>query len=142
MGTIAEKIEVNAPLKPVWDAVIDFEARPKWEPRVKEAKVLDNGPLREGSRIRLRVDRDRFTATVVQIEPEKRLVLLVKGPGFRVHHSYALSSGGVGTVVSMTGEYHGLVGALVTRFMRGSLRRDLVDELTAIKHAAEGTHTG
>ena len=137
MGSLTERIATAVPPQRVWAVVVDFEGRPHWAPRVKEATLLDGPPLREGSRIRLRVDRDRFTSTVVELQPEKRLVLLVQGPGFRVHHTYELDPSGGGTVVSLTGDYRGMIGGLVSRFMRGSIRRDLVDELAAIKGAAE-----
>ena len=137
IANIAESVIVAAPPDKVWDAVVDFEARPHWEPRVKEAQIIGGGPLQEGSRIRLKVDRDRFTSTVVELRPEERLSLLVKGPGFRVNHIYELNAREDGTEVTMTGEYQGIIGKLAVRFMRGSVRRDLVDELAAIKRAAE-----
>lgn len=137
MGVIQQSLRVTAPPDRVWDAVVDFEARPRWEPRVKEARIEGGGPLREGSRIRLKVDRDRFTSTVVEMRSSQRLTLLVKGPGFRVHHIYDLHPEGDITNVTLTGQYHGIIGGLVTRFMSGSLRRDLTDELAAIKRAAE-----
>ena len=137
IADITESVVVAASPDTVWDAVVDFEARPHWEPRVKEAQIIGGGPLQEGSRIRLKVDRDRFTSTVVELRPEERLSLLVKGPGFRVNHIYELHAREDSTKVTMTGEYRGVIGKLVVRFMRGSVRRDLVDELAAIKQAAE-----
>ena len=137
MSTIQESVVIAAASGHVWDAVIAFEARPRWEPRVKEAEILGGGPLQEGSRIRLKVDRDRFTSTVVEIHPPERLSLLVKGPGFRVNHIYELHPSGDKTDVTITGEYRGLIGRFVVRFMRRSVHRDLTDELAAIKRAAE-----
>ena len=137
IADITESVIVAAPAGKVWDAVVDFEARPRWEPRVKEAQIIGGDPLQEGSRIRLKVDRDRFTPTVVELRAEERLALLVKGPGFRVNHIYELHAREASTELAMTGEYQGIIGKLVARFMRGSLRRDLVDELAAIKRAAE-----
>ena len=137
MGSVQDGVEVAASADRVWDAVVDYEARTQWSPRMKEARVLDDGPLREGSRIRLHKDRDRFTATVVEIRPPERLTLLVKGPGFRVHHTYELRTGGDHTGVTLTGDYRGVIGRLVARFMRGSVQRDVIDELAAIKVAAE-----
>jgi uncharacterized protein YndB with AHSA1/START domain len=142
MASIEESIAVAAPQDRVWDSLVDFEARPRWEPRVKEAQVLGGGPLQKGSRIRLLVDRDRFTSTVVEIRPPERLSLLVKGPGFRVNHVYQLSPRDDKTEVTIIGEYRGLIGGLVVRFMRGSVTRDLTDELGAIKRAAEAGPAG
>lgn len=137
MAEVREQIHVSAPAQRVWEAVVDFEARPRWEPRVREARILGGPPLREGSRVRLRVDRDRFTSVVGEMSPPQRLVMLVKGPGFGVRHIYDLEAGSHGVSLTLTGRYGGPIGALVARFMRRSLRRDLTDELQAIKRASE-----
>ncbi|MBI4336774.1 MAG: SRPBCC family protein [Chloroflexi bacterium] len=137
MGTIKEVALVAAPAERVWQAVVDFEARPRWSPRVKAARIVGGGPLQVGSRIRLKVDRDQFTSTVVEMRPRERLVLLVKGPGFRVRHIYELYPDGEATKASITGEYGGLIGQLVVRLMRGSVQRDLIDEMEAICRASE-----
>ena len=137
MGSIQESIVVTMPPSQVWAAVVDFEARPQWAPRVKEARIVEGGPLEEGSKICLKIGRDRFTATVVEIRRSERLVLLVRGLGFRVNHVYELQPAGDGTSLMLGGHYSGVIGRLVTRFMRGSVRRDLIDELDAIKRASE-----
>ena len=137
MRRLHESLDVAAPPNRVWNAVVDFEARPQWSPRVKEARIADGGPLQEGSRIRLKIGRDRFTATVVEIHPPERLTLLVRGPGFRVNHLYELRPDGNDVTVMLSGHYGGLVGSLVARFMSGSIHRDLTEELDAIKRASE-----
>ncbi|MSQ32946.1 MAG: polyketide cyclase [Dehalococcoidia bacterium] len=137
MATVQDVITVAAPVERVWEALVDFEARPRWSPRVKEARILDGGPLKVGSRIRLHVDRDRFTPVVVELRPRERLALLVKGPGFHARHAYELRAAGEATTVTMSAQLGGLLGTLAQQFMRGSVRRDLADELAAIKRAAE-----
>ena len=137
MGDVQESVTVAASPERAWESVVDYGSRPQWAPRVKEARIVDGGPLREGSRIRLHIDRDRFTATVVEFEPPRRLSLLVKGPGFRVNHVYELTPNEEATSVALTGRFRGVVGRLVARFMRGRVMRDLTDELAAIKAAAE-----
>jgi hypothetical protein len=139
MTTIQESTTIAAPLERAWEAVVDFEARPRYSPRVKEARVLDGGPLNVGSRVRLQVDRDRFTTTCVELRAHQRLVMLVKGPGFSARHIYELRGSPQGTALTMTGQYSGIVGALAGRFMKGSVSRDLKDELAAIKAIAERT---
>ena len=137
MGDVRESITVAAPPGHVWDSTVDYESRPRWAPRVKKATIVDGGPLREGSRIRLHIGRDRFTARVVEFQPPRRLSLLVKGPGFRVNHVYELTPNQEATELVLTGRFRGVVGSLVARFMRGTVQRDLTDELAAIKAAAE-----
>ena len=137
MSLIEKSTVVDRPPRQVWDAVVDYESRPNWSPRVTDAKIIDGPPLQEGSRIRLHIGRHRFTARVVTFRPGERLSLLVKGPGFQATHTYLLSPSGNGTEVRMTGEFRGILGRLAARFMRGSVERDLTDELSAIKTSAE-----
>ena len=142
MGSMQQSLEIAAAEDRVWHSVVDYEARPRWSPRVTEARILDKGPLRVGSRIRLRIGRDRFTATVVELRSPQLLSLLVKGPGFRVTHTYELEPSGDRTNAMIRADYRGIIGRLVARFMRGSIRRDLTDELSAIKAAAEAAKSG
>ncbi|MBI4312296.1 MAG: SRPBCC family protein [Chloroflexi bacterium] len=138
MPSLQESVTVNAPADKVWEAVVDFEGRPKYSSRVKEAKLLDGAPLREGSRIRLVVDRNAFTPVVQGIQPKERLTLLVKGPGFNATHEYRLAAQGGAVQVTIAARYGGLMGGVFGGLMKGSFQRDLVDELAAIKKAAEG----
>ena len=93
--------------------------------------------LGEGSRVRLHIGRDRFTATVVEFRPTEALTLRVKGPGFLVHHAYRLRPDDDKTTVAIDADYRGILGRLAARFMRGSVERDLRHELEAIRSAAE-----
>ncbi len=138
MPALEESVMVQAPLERVWEAVVDFEGRPKHSPRVKEARLLDGPPLRVGSHIRLVVDRNTFTPVVLAMQPGERLTLVMKGPGFRATHEYQLRARGGKTEVTLAAQYGGLMGGLFGGLMKGSVRRDLTEELAAIKEAAEG----
>ncbi|MBI2935456.1 MAG: SRPBCC family protein [Chloroflexi bacterium] len=137
METLKQSIPVASAPERVWEAVVDFEARPRWSPRVKMAQVLGGGPLREGSRIALQIDGNRLTPTVIEMRRPERLVLEVRGPGFRGVHVYEVHTAGDHTTLTLAAQYGGVLGLLMGRFMRGSVRRDLADELAAIKRAAE-----
>jgi hypothetical protein len=137
MAKYQESITVSAAPAQVWRAVVAFEERPRYSVRVKQAEVIGGGPLKVGSAIRLQVDRDRFTPTVAAMEEGRSLTLSVKGPGFRATHRYEVREAGGATEASLTGEFGGLLGGVFTVFMGGSVRKDLRDELAAIKAAAE-----
>ena len=130
-------IHIGAPAERVWSAVVDFPARPRWSPRVKSAELLDGGPLREGTRIRLKVGGNQFTPRVQAMRPRERLELLVRGPGFSAAHTYQLAPATNGTLLTINGAFRGVFGRLMVVLMPGSVRRDLDDELDAIKRAAE-----
>ena len=135
--SVEASVTIEAPLERAWAAVIDFEARPRWAPRVKEASIVGGGPLREGSRIVLRVGRELVPPDVAELRPPERLVLVVRALGVRAQHVYGLRADADATVVTMTGHYGGPLGGIFGRLMRGAARRDLYDELQAVKLAAE-----
>lgn len=139
MAKYRESVTVSAPVQRVWRAVVAFEERPRYSSRVKQAEVIGGGPLKAGSAVRLQVDRDRFTPTVTAMDEGRSLTLLVKGPGFRASHHYEVGAVGDATELSLSGEFGGLLGGIFTALMRSSVRRDLRDELSAIKAAAEAT---
>jgi hypothetical protein len=137
MAKYRESIAVSAPPERAWRAVVAFEERPRYSSRVKEAEVIGGGPLKVGSTIRLQVDRDRFTPSVTAMDEGRALTLVVKGPGFRATHHYGLQAKGGTTELSLTGQFGGLLGGIFAILMGNSVRRDLRDELAAIKAAAE-----
>ena len=137
MAKVQENIVVAAPQQRVWESAVDFEARPKWAPRVEEARLLDGQPLHLGSQIRLKVGWDKFTAIVVGMHSPDRLDLLLTGLGFRVNHVYELEAVNNGTSLTLSGDYHGFIGRTMSRFFSKSVRRDLMDELYAIRRAAQ-----
>ena len=137
MNRIQQSVSVAAPLERVWDALVDFEARPSWSSRVKKVQILGGGPLQEGSHIEIQVDRNRFTPTVIEMRQGERLALQVRGPGFRAIHVYEVRPAGNQTTLLLGAQYGGIVGGLMGRLMRGSVSKDLADELAAIKSAAE-----
>lgn len=57
--------------------------------------------------------------------------------GFRAHHLYAVEPSSDGATVTITAHWGGVLGSAMGTLMRGSVRKDLLDELDAIKGTAE-----
>lgn len=71
-------------IEEVFDYVADFSRTPEWDPSVVDARRLDSGPIRQGSRFRVSV---RLGGRVQELEyallehaPPHRLVLRGTGP--------------------------------------------------------------
>lgn len=142
MPNITQSITVEAPPDRAWKAVVDFPSRSRYSPRIKKAEVLGGGPLRLGSQVQVQLDGDIFRPVVQEMVPGERLVLRLKGRIYDARHIYRVRPNGSGAQVVMTGAYGGLLGGLVALMMDRSFRRDLKDELAAIKAAAEAKREG
>ncbi len=137
MAKVTQTVSISTDAKRAWDAIVDFPSRAKWSTCVKSAEIVGGGPLKQGSEIRLHVDKNRFRPKVQVLKAPERLTLLVKGPGFWARHDYQVSATGDKTSVTLTGEFGGPMGVLFGALGKGSIQKDLVDELAAIKKAAE-----
>ncbi len=138
MESIEQSIMVAAPPERVWDVVTDWEARPRWAPRVEKAEILGGGPIRKGSRIRIQVEDRRFTPRVVEIHPPERLVIQIGSFAVRVRHTYEVRPDNGETILTLGVEYGGMFGGIVGRKMLGSSNRELDEELADLKRAVEG----
>jgi uncharacterized membrane protein len=58
-------IEIDAPPELVWAVMTDVERWPEWTTSVERAERLDDGPLRIGSRARLK--QPRFPAVIWEV---------------------------------------------------------------------------
>lgn len=65
----ATSLEIAAPIATVWAVLEDVERWPEWTPTVRTATLLDPGPLRPGTRVRLDQPRlPTITWTVDRVE--------------------------------------------------------------------------
>ncbi|MEX2598731.1 MAG: SRPBCC family protein [Dehalococcoidia bacterium] len=135
---ISVSVPVAAAVEAVWEAILDFESRSQYAPRIQKVRLPDGKPLREGSRIELQIGRRHLTPEVTSIDPAThQLELSFTGPGFRSNHIYAVTGADDGASVTIAAEHGGAIGAFVAFLRPGSIRRDLGVEANAIKEQAE-----
>jgi hypothetical protein len=48
-GPVRARVEIEAPIKRVWDVVADIPGQVRWMPEMKRVVVLTPGPVREGT---------------------------------------------------------------------------------------------
>src|SRR5690242_19461081 len=137
---IQQTVDIAAPPHRVWDVMIDVERWPEWTSSVTSVEVLDGGPLRVGSRARIRQPRLAAAVwTVTTIEPgryfEWRSVLpgLTSIGGHRVE-----AQGSDRSRVRLSVEWKGMLAPLIN-LIYGDLSRRYVDtEAEGLKRRAEG----
>ena len=137
--SVQQNVLIQALPQHVWDTLVDFESRPRWSTRVSLARLIPTGPLRFASRIEIAVGTDRFVYQVTDLQPPERLSLELQGQRFKASRLYELRGTGGTTNLILTTDFGSIMGGVVGLLKGGSVRLDLVDELQAVRQAAETT---
>ena len=132
-------VEITAPPERVWSVMVDGERWPEWTASVTSVKRLDSGPLRIGSRARIRQPR---------VPPaEWRVTELNEGRSFTWATGSALARATArlqveaipsGTRATLSISYAGLLGGVVSRLTRALNDRYLALEAAGLKARSEG----
>jgi uncharacterized protein YndB with AHSA1/START domain len=134
-------IDIAAPPDVVWSVMSDAERWHEWTASVRSIRLLDKGPLRIGSRARIR--QPRFPPAVWEVtafEPGQSFTWKTGGPGMRVYgrHSVAPASGGSRANLHL--HYEGAIGRLLARLTRTITSRYLGFEAAGLKRRSEERH--
>ena len=132
-------IEVAAPAHEVFATYADVEHWPDWTTSVTSVERLDNGPLRVGSRARVRQPRLPVAVwEVTELLPGTSFTWVARGPGVRttgIHRVEALADGNTRAVAVL--EQAGPLGALVGLLTRGLTNTYLHTEVNGLKAHCE-----
>ena len=98
---VETEVEIEAPPERVWEVMTDVERWPEWTASVERADRLDGGPLRVGSRIR--VKQPKFPPVVWEVtdlDPGRSFSWTAKNVGLTSvgHHRVASRADGGATV--------------------------------------------
>lgn len=132
-------VDIDTPPEHVWAVMTDLERWPEWTMSVERAERLDDGPLRVGSRARLK--QPRFPSvvwTVTDLEPGRSFAWTAKNIGITSigEHRIALQASGAVTV-NLSLHQHGPLAPLLALFT-GTLTRRYVDtEAQGLKRRCE-----
>jgi uncharacterized protein YndB with AHSA1/START domain len=122
-------VRVGAAPERVWEILADVENWPIWTPTVTSATRLDTGPLRVGSRVKIKQPRLPVTTwTVTDLTPDDSFTWVATGPGFRTTASHRVQPADPGSVVTLTLDQDGPIGWLIGRLISGLTNRYLTLE--------------
>ena len=114
----SSSIIINAPPDAVFALVDNLEDWPQWIPSIKKIEKVSEGPLREGSQIRVTA-RSGITIellmTLTEFIPGQRGILEGNIWGTRMVRYYNFEAVEQGTKLTAGGEVTGLLAALVRR---------------------------
>ena len=133
-------VDIAAPPERVWEVLSNVEHWPEWTPTVTSVRRLDEGPLRSGSRARIRQPRLPETEYVVtEFAPGRSFTWVAAGPGVLVtaRHDVEPLAGG-GTRVRLSVSQGGWLGSVMRLFYRGLTDRYLANEANGLKARCEG----
>jgi len=135
-------VDVAAPAQQVFDVWADVERWPEWTSSVTSVQRLDEGPLRVGSRARVRQPRlPPAVWEVTELVPGETFTWVARGPGIRTtgRHSVAPAADAAGVTVVAVLEQAGPLSPLVGRLTRGLTERYLQTEARGLRNRCEGT---
>ena len=136
-------VAIAAPPERVFAVFSDVEKWPQWTPSITWVRLLDPGPLRVGSRARIRQPRLPVALwTVVEIVPDHYFVWEAKAPGVTTVGWHVVEGDtGSGSVATSRLEQHGPGGLLIGVLTAGLTRRYLRWETDGLKAECE-SHAG
>lgn len=132
-------VDIAAPPERVWEVLSNVEYWPEWTPTVTSVRLLDDGPLRPGSRAKISQPRLPETEYVVtELTPGRSFTWVAAGPGVLTtarHDAEPLPGGG--TRVRLSVSQAGWLGSVMGRLYRGLTDRYLTNEANGLKARCE-----
>src|ERR1700741_3374450 len=134
-----DSVEIEAPLRLVWDVFTDVEHWPDWTSSVTSLVGLDAPALAVGRRFAIKQPgMQKLVWKVTEIDPGSSWTWVQRSPGVLViarHHVSAQPGGR--TLVRQQLDQRGVLGALVGRLMVKKTRRFLELEAQGLKARSE-----
>jgi uncharacterized membrane protein len=132
-------IDVSAPAQQVFHTYADVERWPSWTSSVTSVELLDPGPLRIGSRARIRQPKlPEAIWQVTALEPGREFSWQARGPGVLTTGTHRVTPTGDDTVtVTAILDQAGRLGWFVGLMTRRITRRYLDTEVRGLKAYCE-----
>ena len=129
MTSVSVVIDIAASPERVWQVISDVEDWPRWTTSMSEVKRLDAGPLRVGSRARVKQPGYPVLVwEVTELDEGTSFTWVTRTPGVVATAGHVISATADGSrltlSVSWTGLFGGLTGALAGKRTRKSITRD------------------
>lgn len=128
---------IEAPLDRLWHLTTDIAAWPAFLPTVQRLERLDDGPLRVGSKARIKQPAQTEAVwTVTRLEPQREFAWETRRMGMRMIGAHYLEEVPGGTRNRLTIEVVGRGAALFMAVLGGAVRRTIREENAAFQRKA------
>ena len=120
---------IDSPTQPIVDVLFDVAHWPDWTPTVDSVERLDDGPLRVGSRAKVRQPRlPRAEWEVTEVVDGRSFTWEATGPGLRTIARHEVVPDGDGSLVTLSIEQTGPMGPVASLVWRGLTQRYIARE--------------
>ena len=131
-------IQIGAPLARVFEIFSDVERWPEWTASVTSVERLGTGPLRVGSKARLRQPKlPVATWEVTEFVEGSHFIWIAKAPGVTTVGGHFVEAAGDGTLATSRLDQNGPGGWLIGMLTKSLTNRYLAMETTGLKVRAE-----
>lgn len=127
-------VEIPAPPPLVWPVMADVERWPEWTASISRVKRLSPGPLQVGSRVRIHQPKlPPAFWRVTELNPGAGFTWVSRAPGARVTARHTVEAIAIGSRVTLSIHYEGLLGAWLARWTGKLNERYLALEANGLK---------
>ena len=131
-------IQIDASPARVFEVFSDVERWPEWTASVTSVERLDPGPLRVGSRARIRQPKlPGAVWEVTEIVDGSHFVWVAKSPGVTTVGGHYIEASGEGSLAISRIDQNGPAGWLIGSLTKGLTNRYLAMESAGLKARAE-----
>jgi len=114
------------------------ELWPEWTQSVDEVKRLDSGPLRVGSRVRIKQPKMLPAVwEVTALDPSRSFTWEMRRPGIVARAKHRVQRSGQGSHAELSVTYSGFLGTIVARVFAKMTHRYLMMEAAGLKQRSE-----
>ncbi len=104
---------IDAPAAAVFEVLADVARWPEWTPTVDSVEVLDDQPLHQGTRARLRQPKlPTALWEVTDVEPGHGFTWVARGPGMATIATHTVADDAQGSTLTLGIEQTGPMGAV------------------------------
>jgi uncharacterized membrane protein len=130
--------DIAAPPDRVWQSVIDVDSWPRLMDSVTSVERLDAGPLRVGSRVKVKnPGLPVFTWVVTELDEGISFTWVVRSPGVESTAVHQVTPADAGSRLTLTMTWSGPLGGLAGALVGKRARNSIIMEANGHKAAAE-----
>ena len=138
MRTFETTIEIAAPPSRVWAIMSDIERWHEWTASITSVQRLDDGPIRVGSKAR--VKQPKLAGSVFEVttwHPDRGFDWVTRSPGLQGLGRHLIEPNAGGSRVTLSVTFSGPLAGLVAMFFGGLTERYIKMEAEGLKRRAE-----